>query len=71
MISILLDSAAPDSFLREPDPTKSLALTASASPVTKIVPEPILFGTNTSRTIPLSLTVPPLLISLASLLSEA
>ena len=41
MISIAMDSAAPDNFLSEPDPTKSLALTVSASPVTKIIPEPI------------------------------
>ena len=34
------DSAAPLSFLRDPDPTMSLALTVSATPVTNIVPEP-------------------------------
>ena len=71
MISTTLDSAAPDNFLIEPDPAKSLALTTSASPVMKIVPEPILLGTNLSLATPLSLTVPPLLISQASLLSEA
>ena len=36
MISILLDSAAPLSFLSEPDPAKSLALTVSASPDTEV-----------------------------------
>ena len=59
MISILLDSAAPLSFLSEPDPAKSLALTVSASPVIKILPEPILFGTRTILASPLSLRVPP------------